>query len=134
MSSFTKPEGVAMMLLAGLCDMVSITATFVIGIIPCLIIDFLCLMIVGAWMYSRSSDSEAARPDRRTAKTKLKTEGKVEIKQAEKQAAKQIEKTAVKRTSRKIALRAGGAFLGTLVPVIQLIPFWTITVVGELKE
>lgn len=170
MSSFTSPEGISMLLIAAVCDIVSIAATLLLptiiggllSILPCLILDFFCLIIIGAWMYSRSGNS-AEGPDRKgepqpeiksietersggkgektTEKAETSTARAAEkeaVQEAEITAAKSAEKlaakTAVKGGSRKIAIKLVGAFLGTLVPILQLIPFWTITVVGELKD
>ena len=168
MSSFVSPEGLMMLFIAVICDLVSISASFIIGIIPCLVLDFLCLIIIGAWMYNRGSsvgtpaaeeeEEEEAPPDiskpkrDKFAESKaegkggaekqaVKAEEKQAAKQAEKQATKQTAKTATKsggkmvakRASRKVLRRLIGSFIGTLVPLLQIVPFWTITVIGELK-
>lgn len=66
--------------------------------------------------------------------------------EAERAAATRIKKTTTKRvvtkTAVKTAARSGGkialklfrSFVGTLVPIIQVFPFWSLTVVSELKN
>ncbi|MFH1657657.1 MAG: hypothetical protein ABH919_04285 [bacterium] len=169
-TSFTSPEGISMLSIAVVCDLVSIATTILLptiiggllSIVPCLILDFFCLVIIGAWMYSRSGRS-AEGPDRESERQPEiksieredvggkgeKTAGKAEAstaRAAEKEAAQEAErmaarsagklaaKTAVKSGGRKIGAKLIGSFFATLVPILQLIPFWTITVVGELKD
>ncbi len=151
-----------MLFIATVCDLVSITATFIIGIIPCLILDFLCLIVIGAWMFMRGSstgtpteeEEEEAPAEinkiKRDKSAGSKAEGKTgtekqTVKAEEKQAAKQAEKqagkaagkatgkVAAKQVRKKVFRKVLGSFVGTLVPFLQIIPFWTITVIGELK-
>ncbi len=165
MSSLTSPEGLMMLFMATLCDLVSISATFLLGLVPCLVLDFLCLIVIGAWMFIRGSstgtpaeeeeEEEAPPPEISKPKRDKSAESKVEgktgkekqtAKAEEKQAAKQAEKqtgkaaskatgkVAAKQVRKKIFRKVMGCFIGTLVPFLQIIPFWTMTVMGELKK
>lgn len=171
MTGATTPEGIGMMTVALLCDVVSISATFLIGIPACLVLDVLCLLIIGGWMFSRSNrkgssdaveeeeeEAEPTPPDISSMKkdrSGSKLEGKEATKKAEKEMAqeaekatakgtakttakktttKKIKKVVVKKTFKKIIMRMGTAFLGTLIPVLQIWPFWTKAVMKELKE
>lgn len=177
-----------MLLVAAICDAASIITTLLLptligglaAIIPCLVLDLLCLMVIGAWMFGRAGsgtapaegeeeeeetalpdislierDKTAAKTDQQAGKGAAKETEKAtkaaekEMAQAEKATAKQVERTAARKASRKVAARTAikmttktsgrmalklmRSFVGTLVPILQLFPFWTFTVVGELK-
>jgi len=145
-----SPEGVIWLsiglFLDGMCMLVSLLTIIAgLGIALGLIVDIFCIIIIGAWMYFRSG-SRPEVPTRAGTKTEAKTAVREATMEAERTAGRSagrtLTKIAVKRTGRsigrRILIRGGIAFLGTLAGaatiILQLIPFWTITVYLELTH
>lgn len=128
-SSFTSPEGVLMLFLAGLLDLIGgicliADLAFGIGEILSFIPDAIGIVFFGFWMLMRS---QASGND-----VKDMTKQVSDKKQTMKKTKKALKKTA-KKASKK-GLRFGLASLGELIPLLGALPFWTIFVISELKQ
>ncbi len=88
--------------------------------------DIFTFVIIGFWIYKRTGQIVKSKRQKAEAMQK-------QIGQRTAQMQKQLAKVA-KRPIRRTILRVGIAFLGELVPFVGMIPFWTITVVGMLRE
>ena len=128
-SSFTTPEGVLMLFLAGLLDLIGLLCliadlAFGIGEIFSFIPDVIGIIFFGSWMLMRL---QASGDD-----VKDMTKQVSDKKQTMETSKKVLKKTA-KKASRK-GLRFGLASLGELIPLLGALPFWTIFVISELKQ
>lgn len=88
--------------------------------------DIVTFAIIGVWIYKKTG--QIVKSKKQQAEAMQKRIGK-KTAQMQKQLAK-----AAKRPIRRALLRGGIAFLGELAPLVGMIPFWTITVFGILRE
>lgn len=127
MSSFTSPEGILMLFLAGLLDLIGILCliadlAFGIGEIFSFIPDAIGIVFFGFWMLIRSQESDFKNMAKQVS----------DKKQAMKKTNQVMKKTAKKGA--KKGTRFALSSLGELIPFLGALPFWTIFVILELKE
>jgi hypothetical protein len=91
-----------------------------------IILDIFTFAIIGFWIYKRTN--QIVQSKRQQIEAMQKQIGR-RTAAMQKQLAK-----AAKRPIRRAILRAGIALLGECVWWLGLLPFWTITVVGMLRE
>ncbi|KPJ56467.1 hypothetical protein AMJ49_04790 [Parcubacteria bacterium DG_74_2] len=139
-----SPEGVIWLTIGLGLDALCLVATL-LWVPGGLIADIICIIIIGAWMYFRSGTTPEV-PVRTRVKAETKAAAKEATVGAERAAGRSVGKTATKTAAKgagrsvgkKIFVRGGIAFLGTLAGaatiILQLIPFWTITVYWELTH
>ncbi len=89
-------------------------------------LDIFTFAIIGFWIYKRTN--QIVQSKKQQAETMQKQIGQ-RTAQMEKQLAK-----AAKSPLRRVLLRVGIAFLGEFIWWLGLLPFWTITVIGILRE
>jgi len=90
------------------------------------VFDIFILIIIGGWMYMRTNRIAESKKKQITTLTKT----------AEKRIAGMEKQLARGATSpaKRVLLRGGIAFLGELIIIVGLIPFWTIAVILTLRE
>lgn len=98
---------------------------FTLGTFISWMADVVVLGIIGGWMFSRIQ--KIAQSKQQAVQTFKTTIEKAATFQA--QIAKGIQSPLTRTLS-----RAGAGFIGELIPLVGLIPFWTITVVLTLRE
>lgn len=132
MSDILNPEGVLMLFLAGMLDLIGIIclildAVFSIGEILSPIPDFIGICFFGIWIFMRSQGE------------KTKKESMKEVSGAAAEHKKRVAKTkkifqkGTKKASKK-GLKFVLAMFGELIPFLGALPFWTIFVYSELKQ
>ncbi len=134
MSSLFSPEALIMLPLAALLDIIGIicfiaNVFFGIGEIFSFIPDFMGLFFFGAWVVFRSMTKQAGEEKKQGLTMKVaqrKNEQKIMVKKTQ----------GIIKQGMKIGRK--GKFLiaaiGELVPIIGVLPFWTIYVYWELKS
>jgi hypothetical protein len=99
-------------------------------------LDIATFAIIGGWSYWRTgriaNSKKEAKDKIKKHLEKLAKRGGKATKQLEK-GTKTLAKTVAKPASRSL-LRGGAALIGEIIPLIGLIPFWTITVISMLRE
>jgi len=90
------------------------------------VFDLFIMVMIGGWMYMRIN--RIAEGKKQQTATLRKTAEK-KVAGMQKQLAQGI-----KSPMRRVLTRGGVALLGELIPLIGLIPFWTITVILTLRE
>ncbi len=138
-----------------LLDVVTVGISWVIGIV----VSIPPFLIIGFWHYVRLSNLSKAKQDARSKLDKItdeiqkqknnlvaKKEAQKIAKESGKKVAKKIEKKTVKQATRvagkkvavlgsKTALKRGFiALLGTSLPIIGMIPFYTLWMLSTLKD
>ncbi len=103
-----------------------IITAFTIGMIVAVLFDMFILVVIGSWMHMRIN--KIAQSKKKQVATLQKTAGK-KAAGMQKQLARGI-----KSPMRRVLTRGGAALLGEFIPIIGLIPFWTITVILTLRE
>ncbi len=137
-------------------DLISFGISWVVG----MLVSIPPLVIIGIWHYWRSSNSSKVKEDARAKFDKIieeikhqrerkiaeesakkvatktaKTAGAKATKEAGKQTTKQVAKKTATRVGSKVALKRGAiAFLGTSIPFIGMIPFYTLWVLSTLRD
>ena len=132
MSGLTSPEGVVMVSLAVMLDILGILClilwlAFGIGGILSYIPDMIGIFFFGFWMLMRSQENKTYKEARG------EVAGEVAEHHRKVQTAKKAFKKGAKRAS-KSGLKFFAAMIGELIPLLGALPFWTIFVVSELKE
>ena len=132
MSGLTSPEGVIMVSLAAMLDILGIICLILwiaagIGGILSYIPDIIGIFFFGFWMLMKS------REDKTYKETRTEMASEVAEHHKKIKTAKKAFKKGAKRAS-KSGLKFFAAMLGELVPLIGALPFWTMFVVSELKE
>ena len=137
--SLFSPEAVIIFPVAALFDVLTILCTilvafFGVGILLGIGIDIIAIIIFSIWMLSRSGEISQGVEEKATnvlkrEKAKESAQGKAA------QKTKKIGKKVTQKILRKkITRRLLIAFIGSLIPILQLIPFWTIMTYKELKS
>lgn len=103
-----------------------ITSVVVVPKIIGIAIDILSFIIIGGWIYWRTSKIVKSKEAQKKALEKNLMQ---KTSQMEKQLAK-----GVKGPLRKTILRTGVSFLGELIPFVGIFPFWTVSVISTLRE
>jgi len=132
MSSFFSPEGVLMLFLAVLLDLIGIIClildlVFGIGEVLSYIPDGIGIIFFGAWIAFRSQ-GEKSRKEAMKEVAEKKAEHRKAIEKRKKMLKKGVKKGA------KRGLRFGLSALGEVIPFLGALPFWTILVFMELKN
>ena len=132
MSGLTSPEGVVMVSLAIMLDIIGIIClildlVFGIGEILSFIPDIIGIFFFGFWIFMKSQEDKTYKQ----ARTEITSE--VAEHHREVQAAKKAFKKGAKRASKR-GIKFFAAMLGELIPFLGALPFWTIFVVSELRK
>ncbi len=130
--SLLSPEGVLMLFLAGILDLIGVIClildlVFGIGEILSYIPDGIGILFFGGWLLMRSQGEKS----KEEAKEEV-TEKIAEHRRAIEKRKKMLKK-GVKKGSKR-GLRFGLSALGELIPFLGALPFWTIFVFLELKS
>ena len=132
MAGLTSPEGVIMVCLAVMLDILGIICLILwlaagVGGILSYIPDIIGIFFFGFWMLMKSQEDKTYKESR--------TEVASEVAEHHKKVktTKKVFKKGAKRAS-KSGIKFFAAMLGELVPLIGALPFWTMFVVSELKE
>ena len=140
MSSLFSPEGVLMLFLAVLLDLIGIIclildAAYGIGEVLSYIPDGIGILFFGGWTLMRSLASgqtiEEAKEKTSETISDIKETGDKRREAIRKR--KKMLKKGVKKGAKR-GLRFGLAALGELIPFLGALPFWTIFVFLELKN
>lgn len=143
MSSFLSPEGILMLFLAGILDLMGIIClildlVFGIGEILSYIPDGIGILFFGGWIFMRSvmkgQTVEEAKEEVSETISDVKEAGE-KRREAIRKKREMIKKRRklLKKGSKK-GLRFGLATLGEIIPFLGALPFWTIFVFLELKN
>ena len=132
MTDLMSPEGVIMLALAGILDIIGIICLILwlvagIGGVLSYIPDIIGIGFFGFWMFMRSQgektqEESVGEVSEAVAKHKRKV-----------RRAKKVFQKGAKRAG-KHGLKFLGAMIGELIPLLGALPFWTIFVLLELKE
>ncbi len=130
--SLLSPEGILMLFLAGLLDLIGIVClildlVFGIGEVLSFIPDGIGILFFGFWSLTRSQGEKTYKEAREEVAGK-----KAEHRKMVEKKAKALKK-GVKKGSKK-GLRFGLSAFGELIPFLGALPFWTIFVILEMKE
>lgn len=132
MSGLTSPEGVTMVSLAVMLDIIGFICLILwlaagIGGILSYIPDIIGIFFFGFWMFMKSREKTTYK------ETRTEMAGEVAEHHRKVQTAKKVLKKGAKRAS-KSGLKFFAAMLGELIPLLGALPFWTMFVVSELRE
>ena len=132
MSSLASPEGVVMVSLAVMLDIIGVIClildiAFGIGEIFSFIPDAIGIFFFGFWMFMRSQENKTYKESR------TEMAGEVAGHHRKVQTAKKAFKKGAKRAG-KSGLKFFAAMIGELIPLLGALPFWTMFVVAELRE
>jgi hypothetical protein len=132
MSGLTSPEGVTMVSLAVMLDILGILCLILwlaagVGGILSYIPDIIGIFFFGFWMFMRSQE------DKTYKETRTEVAGEVAEHHRKVQTAKKVFKKGAKRAGKR-GFRFLLAMLGELIPLLGALPFWTMFVVSELRE
>jgi hypothetical protein len=132
MSGLTSPEGVTMVSLAVMLDILGIICLILwlaagIGGILSYIPDIIGIFFFGFWMVMRSQEEKTYK------ETRTEVAGEVAEHHRKVQTAKKALKKGAKRASKR-GFKFLLAMLGELIPLLGALPFWTMFVVSELRE
>jgi len=102
-----------------------ILTLFTVGELMSIAFNSFNMLIIGGWVYWRTKRLSKSKQQKATS---LKQNAGKKMTSMKKQLAKGAS------PMRKFLLRGGISLLGKAVPFLELVPFWTITVVSTLRE
>jgi hypothetical protein len=138
---FFTPEGIIIMLIAGLIDLIGIFLTIIFlltlfGVlaleIPAIvdwIVDGIGFVFFGLWLWVRSA---IISPGTETESEEL-TERVVEKRRAMKKAKKKVKAMKAAKTTGRRGLKFIMVFIGEIIPIVGALPFWSWLAYSELK-
>ncbi|MCK4355237.1 hypothetical protein KAW43_02760 [Candidatus Parcubacteria bacterium] len=131
MSDLMSPEGVVMLALAVMLDIIGIIClildlVFGIGEVLSYIPDFIGIGFFGLWILMRSQEEKTYKQARGEVASAV-AEHKRKV-----QAAKKAFKKGAKRAGKR-GFKFLFAMVGELIPLLGALPFWTIFVLLELR-
>lgn len=104
-----------------------LTSVFVLPKAVGVALDVFTGLIIGGWIYYRTGKIIKSREEQKKALQRAITKRGAALQQ-------QLTKGVIKSPVRRALTRAGIAFLGEIIPLVGLIPFWTISVISTLRE
>jgi len=121
LDNFFTPEGISMMTLALVVDVVEIVLDLTgVGAVAALVLDIVAYVVIGGWMMTRGGNVQVSEKAAKTLKKATK---------------EQFEKVSTK--SQKWAKRLRWARFTVpafeLIPFVSIVPFWVVGVYLELK-
>lgn len=131
--SALDPDFLAMLGFALLMDgldlilvLLELVTAFTIGWLLSIALDAFILAIIGSWMFFRMQ--------RITQSKRQRVESMKAIVAKRTAALKTPATKGIASPLRRVSVRAGVALVGEILPIIGVIPFWTISVVSMLRE